>query len=255
MVLRQQILQDNDCYREGKVLKPRGVMLHSTGCNNPNLRRYVAPNDGLLGEPSMSHWNQPGLDKCVHAFIGKAADGTIAVYQTLPWTMRGWHCGGYANNTHIGIEICEDDLKNEAYFRAVYQAAAELTAHLCRMFQFDPMAPGVVICHREGHEMGWASGHADVLHWFPKYGKTMDDFRADVARIMEEQSMNEERVREIVRDELARIEAGRADLAASPWAAQLLAEAKARGITDGSRPQANATRQEVALMVHAATKD
>lgn len=255
MVLRQQILQDNDCYRAGKVIQPRGVMIHSTGANNPELRRYVAPNDGVLGEPSMNHWNQPGLEKCVHAFIGKAADGSIACYQTLPWTMRGWHCGGYANNTHIGIEICEDNLKNAAYFREVYRAAAELTAHLCLRFRMDPQILGTVICHREGYEMGWASGHADVLHWFPKYGKTMDDFRADVARIMEEQSMTEERVRQIVRDELARIEGERADLGASPWAAQLLAEAKARGITDGSRPQANATRQEVALMVHAATKD
>ena len=254
MRLYRQILTENDCYQAGKRIVPKGVVIHSTGANNPNLRRYVAPNDGILGEPSMSHWNQPGKNACVHAFIGKVADGTIATYQTLPWDMRGWHCGGYANNTHIGVEICEDDLKNESYFRAVYQEAAELTAHLCQMYGLDPLAPGVVLTHAEAHELGWASNHGDVLHWFPKHGKTMDDFRADVARIMEEETMTEARIREIIRDELQKIEASRANLGASPWAEQLLAEAKARGITDGSRPQSNATRQEVAIMVLAATR-
>ena len=47
------------------------------------------------------------------------------------------------------------------------------------------MADGVVICHQEGYRRGIASNHGDVLHWFPKFGKTMDDFRADVARWME----------------------------------------------------------------------
>lgn len=251
MRLYRQILTENDCYRAGERIVPKGVVIHSTGANNPNLRRYVAPNDGILGEPSMSHWNQPGLDKCVHAFIGKAADGTIATYQTLPWDMRGWHCGGYANNTHIGVEICEDDLKNESYFRAVYQEAAELAAYLCQMYGLDPLAPGVVLTHAEAHELGWASNHGDVLHWFPRHGKTMDDFRADVARIMEEDTMTEARIREIIRDELQKIETERADLNASPWAVSLLATAKAKGITDGSRPQSYATRQEVAIMVNA----
>ena len=66
--------------------------------------------------------------------------------------------------------------------------------------------------------------------------------------------MTEERVREIIRDELQKIETHRADLAASPWAEELLEQAKGKGITDGSRPQSYATRQEVALMVNAAVK-
>lgn len=28
--------------------------------------------------------------------------------------------------------------------------------------------------------MGIASNHADVMHWFPKHGKSMDTFRVDV---------------------------------------------------------------------------
>ena len=29
-----------------------------------------------------------------------------------------------------------------------------------------------------------ASNHADVMHWFPKFGKSMDTFRTDVSKAM-----------------------------------------------------------------------
>ena len=32
--------------------------------------------------------------------------------------------------------------------------------------------------------MGIASNHADVTHWLPLHGKTMDDFRAEVQRVL-----------------------------------------------------------------------
>ena len=189
MNLHRQLLTESDCYHAGRTITPKGVMIHSTGANNPELRRYVAPNDGLLGEPSLRHWNQPGISACVHAFIGRLADGSVAAYQTLPWTMRGWHCAGgnkgSGNNTHISFEICEDGLEDADYFQAVYRLAVELTAYLCKEYGLDPLADGVVLCHQEGYQRGIASNHADVLHWFPKFGKTMDDFRADVAQEME----------------------------------------------------------------------
>ena len=186
MNLHQCILTENDCYKAGRRIVPKGVMVHSTGANNPRLSRYVAPDDGMLGQPSSLHWNQSGTGACVHAFIGRLADGSVASYQTLPWTMRGWHCAGSANDTHISFEICEDGLTDAAYFAAVYREAVELTAMLCGAYGLDPLADGVVICHQEGYQRGIASNHADVLHWFPRFGRSMDDFRADVAREMED---------------------------------------------------------------------
>ena len=50
---------------------------------------------------------------------------------------------------------------------------------------------------------------------------------------------------------MARWEAEKAALPVSCWAKEKLDEAVAMGITDGTRPQAPATRQEVALMVRA----
>lgn len=50
MELHECILTRNDCCRRGTPLVPRGVMVHSTGANNPYLRRYVQPDDGELGK-------------------------------------------------------------------------------------------------------------------------------------------------------------------------------------------------------------
>ena len=187
MNLHTCFLTKNDCYKAGKTLNVQGLMLHSTGAPNTKLSRYVGPDDGLLGaNPYGNHWNQPtpdGRQVCVHGFIGKLKDGSIATYQTLPWDMRGWHAGGSANNTHIGVEICEDNLTDAAYFSAVYQEAVELFAYLCKQFGLDPLKN--IICHAEGYKQGIASNHGDVLYWFSKHGKIMDDFRQDVKSYME----------------------------------------------------------------------
>ena len=250
MRLHRALLTHNDCYLRGRTIRPQGVMVHSTGANNPWLRRYLAPDDGRLGEPSPRHWNQSGVGACVHAMIGKAADGSVCTYQTLPRNMRGWHCGRSGNDTHIAFEICEDSLTDKGYFQATYQAAVELTAYLCKRFGLNPLADGVVLCHSEGYARGIASNHADVMHWWGKFGATMDDFRADVAAEMQGgDDMTEAQVRQIVREELAAAQSERDKLPPSDWAKAGLEQAKAAGLTDGTRPRGFATREEVALMV------
>ena len=190
------ILTENDCYKTNQTIAPKGVMVHSTGANNPSLRRYVQPAAGdteraallarLGTNKNKNDWNRAGTSACVHGFIGKLADGSVAAAQTLPWNWRGWHAGTgtsgkSANDTHISFEICEDGLTDPDYFSKIYREAVELTAYLCKQYTLDPLADGVVICHQEGYRRGVASNHGDVLHWFPKMGKSMDDFRADAA--------------------------------------------------------------------------
>ena len=185
MNLKTLIFTGCDSYKKAKTITPKGVMVHSTGANNPNLRRYVGPDDGLLGENRYhNHWNQPGVGASVHAFIGKLADGTVATYQVLPWHYKSGHCARNGNDTHLSFEICEDSLADSTYFAAVYREAVELTAMLCRLYDLDPLADGVVIDHAEGYRRGIASNHGDVAHWFKKHDKTMDDFRTDVAKLL-----------------------------------------------------------------------
>ena len=187
MNLHQLILTENACYKAGRKIAVKGIMVHSTGANNPWLKRYVGPDDGLLGKNQYdNHWNTyhpGGREVCVHAFIGKLKDGTIATYQCLPWDHRGWHAGGSANNTHIGFEICEDGLTDGTYFKKVYQEAVELCAYLCKQYG---LTEKNIICHSEGYRQGVASNHGDVMHWFPKHGKSMDTFRADVKALLAE---------------------------------------------------------------------
>ena len=245
MNLMKCLLAASDCYKAGQTIKPKGVMVHSTGANNPTLKRYVQPiaatpdRDKLLAQLGVNangnHWNQTRVyiytdgtrtvgarnynktlkqtlyEPCVHGFIGKLADGSVAAAQTLPWNHRAWHCGsgkkGSGNDTHISFEICEDGLTDPAYFAQVYQTAVELTAMLCKEYGLDPLADGVVICHQEGYRRGVASNHGDVLHWFPKHGKSMDDFRAAVAAKLsgknegeEIENMSKEELKNLIRE-------------------------------------------------------
>ena len=58
MNLKQLWLRNNACFIEGRTIEVRGIMVHSTGANNPNLRRYLGPDDGHLGlNQNNNHWN------------------------------------------------------------------------------------------------------------------------------------------------------------------------------------------------------
>lgn len=229
MNLHKLILTNNACYKAGKTITPKGIMVHSTGANNPNLKRYVGPDDGLLGKnQSNNHWNQDkpdGRQVCVHAFIGKLDDGSIATYQTLPWNHRGWHAGGSANDTHIGFEICEDGLTDSSYFSAIYKEALELCVYLCKQYG---LTEKNIICHSEGSKLGIASNHRDVMHWFPKHGKSMDTFRADVRNLLTTPSPSPTTSAELKK--LYRVQVGSYSVKSNAEA--MLAKVKAAGFTD-----------------------
>ena len=181
MKLLKVLLTNNDCYRRGKTIVPKGIMWHSTAADNPYIKRYVQPDvEGIGYNKYKNDWNHPGVKVCVHAFIGKLKNGEMAVVQTLPWNHRGWHCAADANNTHIAFEMCEDDRNHKEYFMQCWRNAVELTAMLCTKYGLDPLADGVVIDHKEGHDRGIASNHGDIQHWSRRFGKTMDDARREV---------------------------------------------------------------------------
>lgn len=201
LTIYRRLFSDSDCFRAGVRQTPVGVQIHSTGANNPWLRRYVQPDDGRLGSNRYgNHSNQPGSSVCASAYIGRLADGQAAVYQTLPWDMRCWLSGsGVAGNAnrlgYIGFEICEDDGTDRAYFEQVMELAVLLTAHLCSVIGTAPdrvlgLRQGcerlAVMDHAELHACGVASGHADIGHWLRRFGWSMDDFRSGVCAALAE---------------------------------------------------------------------
>lgn len=183
----------NKCYQVGALLRPQGLMLHSIGTPQPSaavLARYF------------DQYQPGGQSVCVHAFV--QADGTV--YQTLPWWMRGWHCGGSANGTHIGVEMTEPDVsmsyaESAEQITGTYHTAVELFAQLCTQYCLDPLEDGVIIGHAEGHRRGIASNHADPEYLWNVYGMgfTMDGFRRDVYEKMHENDNIEEEDDEMTR--------------------------------------------------------
>ena len=188
MNLVKTILTQNPCYLAGSKITVKGLMLHSVGCSQPSAQVFV------------QNWNTSSnvIQACVHAFID-AKNGDV--YQTLPWNHRGWHAGGSANNTHIGIEMCEPDCieyTSGANFKCydaarakemvtrTYNSAVELFAHLCNEYNLNPLADGVIISHSEGLKRGVSSNHADPEHLWKglKLPYTMDGFRKDVKAAM-----------------------------------------------------------------------
>lgn len=198
--------KNSTCYKGTKPMTIRGVLWHSTGANNPNLKRYVQPHEtdnnyaemiALLGKNNGSNdWNHVSVQAGLNAWIGKLANGTVATVQTMPWDYKPWGCGsgsnGSCNNGWIQFEICEDSLNDANYFNQVYREACELTAYLCKKYNLDPMGTvtysgkkvPVILCHADSFKLGLGSNHGDVLHWFTKFGKSMDDVRKDVSKLM-----------------------------------------------------------------------
>ena len=194
------------CYKGTRTMTPVGVLWHSTGANNPNLKRFVQPYETdtnysqmikILGKnTNKNDWNHISHQAGLNCWIGKLADGTVTTVQTMPWNYRPWGCGsgskGSCNNGWIQFEICEDDLNNQDYFNKVYKEACEITAYLCQMYNLNPLRTvkmngvnvPVILDHATSCKLGFGSNHGDVQHWFKKYGKTLDDVRNDVAALM-----------------------------------------------------------------------
>ena len=183
LTIHQCFLTNNNCYKQGRKIVPTGIVVHSTGANNPSLKRYVQPDDGILGTNTYNNdWNRSGISKCVHAFIGKDKNGKVRVYQTLPWDYRCWGCGsgskGSYNNNFIQFEVCEDSLSDVSYFNECFRLAAELCAYLAKKYNI-PTAN--IVSHNEAYSLGYASNHADCDHWLRRFSKNMDWFRQEVA--------------------------------------------------------------------------
>lgn len=178
------ILTKNDCYKKGQKMIPKGIIVHSTGANNPNLKRYVQPDDGLLGvNANNNSWNRAGLDTCVHAFIGKDKNGEVRCYQTLPFDMCAWGVGRGKNGSYnyspayIQFEICEDGLNDKNYFDKVMECATSFCAYLVETYN---ISIDNVISHHESYLRGYGSNHADCDHWLKRFGLDMDWFRTQV---------------------------------------------------------------------------
>lgn len=283
----QCFMRQSTWYKGAGTTTIRGVLWHSTGANNPNLKRYVQPDDNaadraemlaLLGtNPNKNDWNHIYREAGVHAWIGKLASGEVTTVQVGPWDKKAWGCGagtkGSCNNGWIQFEIAEDSLADRAYFDKAYKEAVELTAYLCKLYGLDPQGTvtysgvkvPVILCHQDSYKLGLGGNHSDVYHWFNRYGKTMEDVRNDVAALlattntdnkMEDDDMDVVRFKELwgeMRKELQDNDSGDWSKEARDWATSIGLIAGMGTLPNGEQNYAWAdllTREQMAVLLY-----
>ena len=180
--------RNNGAFRAARPMpsgSPAGIIIHSTGVDNPNLRRYVNAPEICGANPYKNYFDRADSDVCPHAVIGLDKSGNVRAAKLLPWNVCCWGCGNGSkgsynyNPAYIQIEICEDGLNDRAYFEEAFGLAADLCKRL--MKNYPSIKPENIISHHEAHLRGYASNHADCDHWLRKFGRGMDWFRALVS--------------------------------------------------------------------------
>lgn len=184
---------NNLCYIAAEKMTPAGIVIHSTGVNNPYLKRYVDCPAEVGSNAYGNHWNTAtpeGRKVCVHAFIGYDKENKVRVAEILPLEICCWGvgsgCKGSYNShpAYIQFEICEDNLTNRVYYTQAFQVAAQYCAHLCQAYEFGPES---IVSHKEAHAQGYGSNHSDPEHWMKKFGQTMNDFRGQVGEWLKQE--------------------------------------------------------------------
>ncbi len=184
-----ELATQNKCYKNSKKITPKGIMLHSVGCPQPDPLVFAA------------NWDKAGQSVCVHLVVGKDP----AAYQLLPFDIKANHCGsgakGSGNNTFISLEMTEpatikytggsnwielgNGANTKAHVLAVYANAVQVFAFICKTYGFDPEDASVLMSHHEGNVKGIASNHGDVEHIWDRFGLSMAQFRQDVKKAVE----------------------------------------------------------------------
>ncbi|MEE1074297.1 MAG: peptidoglycan recognition family protein [Acutalibacteraceae bacterium] len=184
-------------------MSPKGIVVHSTGVNNPYLKRYVdSPNEVGINKYG-NHWNTAkpdGRSVCVHAFIGYDRNNNISVAEILPLDICCWGVGSGVKGSYnyspayIQFEICEDGLTDKVYYQNAFAVAAEYCAKLCETYGIEA---NKIVGHIEAYKQGYGSNHSDPEHWMKNFGETMDDFRKAVSDILVRSKMNNDNKIEI----------------------------------------------------------
>lgn len=176
------------CYKANRKMPrgvPEGIVVHSTGANNPNLRRYVNAPEICGVNPNKNYFGGDNSnDVTPHGVIGKDKNGTVRAARILPYDICCWCCGSGSkgsynyNPAYIQFEIAEDGLTDKTYFDRAFDLMAQVCAEL--MGTYPTIKLDNIISHKEANGRGYASAHGDPENWLSKFGKDMNWFREKV---------------------------------------------------------------------------
>lgn len=200
----------NGAYRAGRTIRVEGCVNHSLGVAQPSA------------EVMFGRMNRSDAGWGVNAILGDFHTGEGRILLCMPYDRRPWGVGsgskGSWNNSRIQWEVCEpaghtyaggtmvgyDVAKNQGYFERMWKLLVAWNVYVAVKLGY---GAATVNDHAESYLAGMGSNHADMGQWLPKHGKSMNDLRHEVQAILdqEEDAMTEERVRQIVAEELARL--------------------------------------------------
>lgn len=161
------------------------------GANVPQyLIIHETANPGATALNHVNYWstgNQAGEAHYVTDWTGK-------VYHTTPDNLACWHVGGAANTWTVGIEICH--ATNQSDFEKAWRTAVEFAAWYLETHDW-----GVdrMMSHYQANQT-WQthSDHTDPHGYFEEYGKSWEQFVAEVKAEMEGDMATPQEVAEAV---------------------------------------------------------
>lgn len=179
---------ENRAYKAGRNINPNGCVNHSVGCAQPSPDVFFR------------NMNKSSAGWAVNAILGDFHKGEGRIILTMPYKRRPWGVGsgkkGSWNNSRIQWEICEpsghtyaggtminyDVAANQLYFERLWKLLVAWNVYVATKLGY---RADTINDHHESYLAGMGGNHADVSHWLPKHGKSMDALRAEVAAILD----------------------------------------------------------------------
>ena len=134
---------------------------------------HETANPGATALNHVNYWrNNPTY--AVHY----VADWTPSIYHCVPNDRLCWQVGN-GNGRVIGIELCHAQNKND--FNAVWNNGVEWAAWILKQKGW-----GVdkLISHDDARRWWGGTDHTDPIGYFAAYGKTFNDFKNDVNKLL-----------------------------------------------------------------------
>ncbi len=162
--------------RPGIPLNPIGLVLHET----------ANPNDS--DEMETKYFDSGDRKASAHTFVG--AD---SITQNIPFNEVAWHAGHTANYSRIGIELCHATTQEK--FNEIWKRGVWLFAYLfVNVLKIKTVTTDNLMSHAEVSNKWHESDHQDPIEYFEQFNKTVDDFRNDVQKEINEMIGEEDMV-------------------------------------------------------------
>jgi peptidoglycan hydrolase-like protein with peptidoglycan-binding domain len=150
--------------RSHQALSAIGMVVHATddfGATDENEQRYFNSGDRQASANAFIDWD--------------------SITETVPDNEVAWHAGPTANHRFIGVELCEPATHDAAKFNEVWNRAVWYFAtKFINRIRCKTITKSNLMSHAEVSNTWHETDHQDPISYFSAYGKTVDQFRAEV---------------------------------------------------------------------------